>query len=58
LRKAFNWQATRDDAFSPPLVPGMARTTHTERARDRVLSDDELNAVWNMATNSRRPTPA
>jgi hypothetical protein len=29
LRKAFNWRALRDDTFSPPLVPGMARTTST-----------------------------
>ena len=26
LRKAFNWQAARDDTFVPPIVRGMART--------------------------------
>jgi len=33
LRKAFNWQATRDDDFNPPFVKGMARTKARERAR-------------------------
>jgi hypothetical protein len=33
VRKAFNWQAARDDQFSPPIVRGMARTRPAERAR-------------------------
>ena len=46
VRKAFNWYSARDDAFVPPIVRGMARTSIAERARERVLSDDELRAVW------------
>lgn len=46
VRKAFNWQATRDDAFSPPIVKGMARTKPKERSRKRALSDDEIKDVW------------
>src|SRR5262245_55691634 len=46
LRKAFNWHAPREDDFSPPIVRGMARTSIAERARERVLSDDEIRAVW------------
>jgi len=46
LRKAFNWQATRDDRFLPPIVKGMARTKPKERARARVLSDDEIRLIW------------
>jgi integrase len=46
LRKCFNWYATRDDRFLPPIVPGMARTKAKERARSRVLSDDELCLIW------------
>jgi hypothetical protein len=42
LRKAFNWYATRDDQFSVPIVRGMARVKAKERARFRVLSDDEI----------------
>ena len=49
VRKAFNWYSTRDDTFVPPIVRGMARTSIGERARERVLSDDELRAVWRAA---------
>ena len=45
-RKAFNWQASRDDTFVPPIVRGMARTKPAERARQRMLDDDELREVW------------
>src|SRR5262245_11508301 len=46
LRKAFNWYATRDDQFNVPVVRGMARVKPRERARTRVLSDDEIRIVW------------
>lgn len=46
LRKAFNWWAARDDSFVPPIVRGMARTKPSERARKRVLDDDEICDVW------------
>jgi integrase len=46
VRKAFNWYATRDDEFSPPIVKGMARTKAKERARKRTLADDEIRDVW------------
>lgn len=46
LRKAFNWHATRDDRFVPPIVRGMARTKARERARERILSDDEVRIIW------------
>ena len=46
LRKAFNWQAIRDDEFASPIVRGMARTKPKDRARDRVLADDEIRDVW------------
>jgi integrase len=46
LRKAFNWQAVRDDEFASPIVRGMARTKPKERARDRVLADDEIRDIW------------
>jgi hypothetical protein len=42
LRSALNWFAVRDDSFVPPFVKGMARSSTTDRARDRVLTDDEL----------------
>jgi integrase len=46
VRKAFNWHAARDDQFAPPIVKGMARTKSKERARTRVLSDDEIRDIW------------
>jgi integrase len=46
LRKAFNWYATRDDQFNTPIVQGMARIKPRERARSRVLSDDEIRIIW------------
>jgi integrase len=49
VRKLMNWHASRSDEFRSPIVPGMARTKPGERARDRVLSDDELRAVWRSA---------
>jgi integrase len=52
LRKAFNWYATRDDDFVPPIVKGMALTRSSERARDRVLSDDELRLIWPCLTGT------
>ena len=46
LRKAFNWYASKDDKFNSPIVKGMARTRPKERARIRVLSDDEIRLIW------------
>ena len=52
LRKLFNWQATRDDDFISPIVPGMNRTNHLDRARRRVLSDDEICVMWPLLTGT------
>ena len=46
VRKSFNWYATRDDQFNVPVVRGMARVKPKERARTRVLSDDEIRILW------------
>ncbi|WP_225186082.1 site-specific integrase [Bradyrhizobium sp. NBAIM01] len=46
VRKAFNWQAARDDEFKSPIVRGMARTKPKERSRKRILADDEIRDVW------------
>jgi integrase len=45
-RRIMNWYATRHDDYVSPLVRGMRRWNPTERARDRVLDDDEIRAVW------------
>ena len=46
IRKAFQWQMTRDQNFVSPIIKGMARTSIKDRARSRVLSDDEICAIW------------
>jgi integrase len=45
LRKVLNWHAARTE-YRSPIVRGMARTNPKERARSRVLTDDELRKVW------------
>jgi integrase len=47
LSKVFNWHASRDDDFRSPIVRGMAK--QKSKARDRILSDDEIRLVWSAA---------
>jgi integrase len=49
IRRVFNWHASRSDDFRSPIVRGMARTKPRERARARILSDDEIRVVWRVA---------
>jgi integrase len=56
VRKSFNWQAARDDEFSSPIVKGMARTKPKERARKRVLSDDEIHLLWKALDTADVPS--
>ena len=44
-----NWFAARDDTYTPPLVKGMGRRSAPAQARARILTDDELRAVWTAA---------
>jgi integrase len=52
LRLVMNWHAARSDDFRSPIVRGMARTRPSQRRRQRVLTDDELRAVWRAAEAS------
>jgi hypothetical protein len=49
LRVVMHWHARRDDDFRSPIVRGMNRTKVKERARERILTDDELRIVWAVA---------
>jgi integrase len=49
IGRVMNWYASRSDDFRSPIVRGMARTKPKERARDRILTDEELRAVWRQA---------
>jgi integrase len=44
VSRVFDWHATRSDSFRSPIVKGMKRAGG--QARSRVLTDDELRAVW------------
>lgn len=55
LSKLFNWHASKDDEFVTPIRRGMGRTKMKETARDRVLSDDELRAIWRAAEATEGP---
>jgi len=55
VRKAFNWLAVRDEAFTPPIVKGMARTKPKERQRKRTLADAEIRAVWSALDDTTVP---
>jgi integrase len=43
ITRIMNWHASRSE-FRSPIVRGMARAT--EQARARILSDDEIRALW------------
>jgi integrase len=55
LSVVFNWYAARSDDFRSPIVRGMARTRARERARTRILTDAELQAVWTTAESQVHP---
>jgi integrase len=44
LSRIMNWYSLRSDDFRSPIVPGMS--PHKLVARARVLTDDEIRAVW------------
>jgi integrase len=49
VRQIMNWYATRHDTYAPAIVKGMRRTEPKKRERDRILGDDEIRAVWQVA---------
>src|SRR5262245_14336638 len=55
IRRVMSWYAGRTDDFNSPIVRGMARTKSKDRARKRILSDDELRAVWKVASEHTSP---
>jgi integrase len=49
LNTMFRWYAVRNDDYNSPIVRGMRRTSTKQRARDRILSDDEIRLIWSKA---------
>lgn len=52
LRKLFNWYEVRNEDYASPIVRGMRVSSAKERARDRILSDDEIRTLWLDWTNA------
>jgi integrase len=58
LRRIFHWHETRTDDFRSPIIRGMGSRQNTvEHRRSRILSDDEIRAVW-AATADGQPFSA
>jgi integrase len=55
LRRVFNWHAVRSEEFRSPIVRGMNRRDAEARARERVLTDAELAAVWKASESYGGP---
>jgi integrase len=55
VRKLCNWHAARDEEFRSPIVVGMARTRPRDIARDRILTDDEIRAIWKALDGATYP---
>jgi len=49
VRMICNWYAARHEDYASPIVRGMRRSNPKARARDRILSDDEIREVWRVA---------
>jgi integrase len=56
VRKAFNWHMINDDNFKSPIVRGMARTKPKQRARKRILTDEEIREVWAALETANVPS--
>src|SRR5262249_18259080 len=52
VSKICRWYATRHHDYISPIVPGMRRSNPKDRARTRILNDDEIRVVWNAAETS------
>jgi integrase len=50
-RTLMSWYARRDEAYNSPIVAGIAAEL-LSKSRDRVLSDEEIRAVWKLAGKS------
>jgi integrase len=56
IRRALSWHSARSDDYANPLaVRGLGRVNAKERARDRVLNDDEIRRLWKAADGFEGP---
>jgi integrase len=52
IHSVMHWLAARHDDYNPPVVRTMRRQSTKAQARERILSDDELRAIWTAAKAS------
>jgi integrase len=52
VRSIAAWYARRNDDYASPIIPGMRLTSTKDRARDRILTDDEIRELWAVPTTS------
>jgi integrase len=55
IRRIMNWHTVRDENFRSPIVKGMRRRKPSEHIRTRILTDDEIRAVWRAAESMQGP---
>src|SRR5262249_22623485 len=55
IRRIMNWHAARSDDFHSPIVRGMGRHKASEHTRSRILTDDEIRAIWTAADETAGP---
>jgi integrase len=51
-----HWHEKRHDDYVSPIVKGMKRYSSKEHARNRILTDDEIRAVWSMKPQTGLPS--
>jgi integrase len=55
LRRILHWHEQRTDEFRSPIIRGMGnRQDSVEHRRTRILSDDEIRAVWQATEDNTR----
>jgi len=52
IRKMMNWYATRNDDYVSVIVRGMHRHNGGDHKRKRILSDDEIRALWQACADA------
>jgi integrase len=52
VRALMGWFASRSDTYNVPIVRGMRRQSPHQMARARVLTDNELRAIWTAAASA------
>jgi integrase len=55
IRRIMGWYSVQNDDYCSPVVKGMSRIKPKESSRKRVLTDDEIRAIWKAADELGTP---